>query len=285
VQSHPAWYFGDLVPRLCAERQDIQSHTFSHFYGGFVGPDDWRADIAAWHEVAAEQDVQPFRSLAFPWSSSGGMSEANWNVLTEQGVTSVTRLSDQSQYNLFPIDEQGLVRSPHCRPVPGHESIMACPDFYLTPASADDAIAQIDRVLEQEGMIDLWAHTEEVVTPEQRAAWERVVHYAASHDDLWIAPLREIANWQHALHEVQITRISQHERPGEPVEFRVTNPPPGLTLRLPFVPERVQLDAAHQQNASTTSPTYNVNGDTITIDMVDGDDEVTIQAWPATSKD
>ncbi len=283
VQSHPAWYFGDLVPLLQAEDQDIQSHTFSHFYGGFVGPDDWRADIAVWHTVAEAQRVPSFRSLAFPWSSSGGMSEANWRVLAEEGVTSVTRLSDQAPYNLFPADERGLVREPRCRPLPGHAQIIACPDFYLTPEREQLAQQQIDRALQQGGTIDIWAHTEEVVTPEQRAAWQDVVDYAVAQDDLWIAPLREIADWQHALDEVEVERISQNAAPDEPVEFRVTNPPPGLTLRLPFVPERVQLlDAANQDSPDTVAPVYILDGDILIIQNVAGGYEVTIQAWLGT---
>ncbi len=70
VQSDPDWYFGDLVPLLQRERQDIQSHTFSHMDGGLADPATWRADLAAWQEVAAERGVAEARSLAFPWSSS-----------------------------------------------------------------------------------------------------------------------------------------------------------------------------------------------------------------------
>jgi hypothetical protein len=284
VQSHPAWYFGDLVPQLQQAQQDIQSHTFSHFYGGFVGAADWRDDFAAWQAVAAPRGVAPARSLAFPWSGSGGMSEANWQVLKEAGITSVTRTSEQSQFNLFPRDAPGLIREPFCRSLPGHKAILACPDMYLTPARVERVIAQIDHALEVGGMIDVWAHTEEVVTPEQRAAWERVVSYAAAQPGLWIAPLREITDWQHARGEVQVERMSYNEAADEPVVFRVTNPLPGLTLRLPFVPERVSLvQASLQTSPSTVSPAYRVSGDTIIFEDGYGDDWVDIQIWPETS--
>jgi hypothetical protein len=282
VATHPAWYFGDLIAPLQAAQQDIQSHTFSHFYGGFVGPADWQADFAAWQYVAARKDVPPAHSLAFPWSGSGGMSEANWQVLQEAGITSVTRLSDQAQYNLFPTDEHGLIREPHCRPLPGHATIIACPDSYLTPTRAEQVIAQIDHTLAQGGALDIWAHTEEVVSAEQQAAWRRVVAYAAAQEGLWIAPLREITDWQHALRNVHIEQLGQHAA-GEPLEFQVNNPLPGLTLRLPFVPERIEV-SNEPGSADTAPPAYRLDADML---IVEGAAEGTlrIQAWPATSMD
>ena len=204
LASDPAWYFGDLIAPLQAAGHEIQSHTFSHFYGGLVDAPTWQADLNEWKAVAAEQGVGPASALAFPWSSSGGMSDANWEMLEAAGITAVTRLSDQAQYNLFPADDQGLVREPHCQPLPGHAAILACPDFYLTEASAEQAIVLINRAVEQGGMIDLWAHTEEVVSPAQIAAWERVVRHAAENRQVWVAPFSAIAGWQQALGELRI---------------------------------------------------------------------------------
>lgn len=195
-QSHPAWYAGDLVPQLREAGHDIQSHTFSHFYGGLVREQDWLEDGQTWNTVAAAQGIPEACSLAFPWSSSGGMSDTNWEALTKLGIRSVTRLSDQSPYNLFPLNPMGVVEQPYCLPLPGHASILACPDFYLTPARVDLAIAQIEHTIAAGGVIELWAHTEEVVTEAQQAAWQRVVAYAATQPHLWIAPLREITDWQ-----------------------------------------------------------------------------------------
>ncbi len=114
VQSQPAWYFGDLVPLLLGEHQDIQTHTFSHLYGGFAGTEEWRADLREWRAVAAERGVPPARSLAFPWSGSAGMSDTDWRALEEAGITSVTRTSDYAQYRI--VSEH----DPRCAPVPGH---------------------------------------------------------------------------------------------------------------------------------------------------------------------
>jgi hypothetical protein len=286
VATHPAWYFGDLVAPLQAAQQDIQSHTFSHFYGGFVGPADWQADLAAWEYVAARQNVPPAQSLAFPWSGSGGMSEANWQVLQAAGIRSVTRLSDQGQYNLFPTDERGLIREPHCRPLPGHEEIIACPDIYLTPASVEQVLAQIDYTLVQGGAIDIWAHTEEVVSPEQQATWRRVIDYAAAQEGLWITPLHEIAAWQHALRDVRVEHISSPDAPGEPLTVAVHNPPPGLTLRLPFVPERLQvIDSAHAARTNSAPPAYRIEGEMLTIEQGASGEAIRIEAWPTISKD
>lgn len=284
VQSHPAWYFGDLIPILQHERQVIQSHTFSHFYAGLVGPADWRADIDAWNRTAAERGVPPMRSLAFPWSSSAGMSDASWQILTAAGITSVTRLSDQAQYNLFPQDAQGMVLEPRCQPLPGHAQILACPDFYLTPASADQALAQIDRTLEVGGVIDLWAHTEEVVTPEQQAAWERVVSYAASREQLWIAPLPEIADWQQAIAGVEIR--TENAEPGtENAEqgsfiFTITNRSDhtleDLVLRFPFAVEKASI--ANQAEPSAPAVLCSSVLCALTLPA---ETTIEVQIWPA----
>jgi hypothetical protein len=257
VQSHPTWYFGDLVAPLQQAGHDIQSHTFSHFYGGFVQAQDWREDTQTWNRVAAWRDVPSVRSLAFPWSSSGGMSYASWEVLQAAGVTSVTRLSDQSQYNLFPQDEHGLVVMPRCRPLPGHERILACPDFYLTTSRVEQALAQVERAVQVEGMIDLWAHTEEVVSAEQQAAWKRVVDYVAEHPDIWVAPLREIADWQQAVRQVQIAESGRraNEEQQDMLQCKITNTSEhdlqDLTLRLAFAPGRVVIDGEQQTTEGT----------------------------------
>jgi len=201
VSSHPEWYFGDLISLLQREKQDIQSHTFSHFYGGFVPASEWQADLQAWKMLAATQNVSNAVSLAFPWSSSGGMSDASWQALAEAKIASVTRLSKQAQSNLFPQDKRGMTLKPHCEPLPSRPQILACPDFYLTAQNADVALAQLEKTVEVGGAIDIWAHTEEVISPEQQAAWRKVVAYAVNRGDLWIAPLREIAAWQQGIRE------------------------------------------------------------------------------------
>jgi hypothetical protein len=242
--SHPAWYFGDLVPLLLRERQDIQSHTFSHLYGGFASPAEWRADLEAWRQVAAERGVPPARSLAFPWSGSGGMSYDSWEELERAGIRSVTRTSGHAPYRLVSY------RDPHCRPVPGHERILACPDFYLTPNTADEALTLIDATLAVSGTLDLWAHTEEVTSPAQIAAWKRVVDYAASRPGLWIAPLAEIVAWQAAVAELSIedVELRSESRSGDDapaLRFRLRNGSArdleGVTLGLPFAPQKIAI--------------------------------------------
>ncbi len=282
-QTHPAWYAGDLVPPLLAAGHDIQTHTFSHFYGGFVGANDWRNDLATWNAAAATRNVAPARSLAFPWSSSGGMSNANWDALEAAGIRSLTRLSDQSQYNLFPTDAHGIVAEPRCIPLPGHERIIACPDFYLTPQSADRAIEQIARALATEsGAIDLWAHTEEVVTPEQRAAWQRVVSYAAEHPAIWVAPLHEITEWQRARAQVRIVPVAQPAgHSTAPLLLRVTNGSThtmrGLTLVYPDSVARWSIDGQQQTAPATTTETTE---ETMVFD-IDAGQTREVRVWPA----
>lgn len=273
AQSHPAWYFGDLLPLLAAAGHDVQSHTFSHLYAGLASVEELRADLREWNAVAAERGLPPARSLAFPWSGSAGMSYAAWEALDAAGITSVTRTSDQAQYRLVSLEDA------RCRPVPGHERILACPDFYLTERSAPEAVRLIDRAITAGGAIDLWAHTEEVVTPAQVAAWAEVVRYAAAKRDageVWLAPLAEIAARQQAAEKVTLDAkgktLNEH-----PITLVVTNESStaldGLTLWLPYAVGRVQAEdgtvsvAAHDRNA-------------VVLDLQAGQAiEVTI--WPA----
>lgn len=238
--SDPGWYFGDLVAPLLAERQAIESHTFSHLYGGLASLDEWRADLAEWRAVAAEKGVASARSLAFPWSGSGGMSDAAWDALARAGIASVTRTSDQAAYRFVSTER------PRCAPVPGHETIIACPDVYLTTGSVAAAKRAIDAAIDANGAIDVWAHTEEVVTPAQIAAWREVVGYAAdgqTNGDVWIAPLSELTDRQRLTAQVDVTetemtptlrRVRLSNRSGADL--------PGLTLLLPPGVVRARID-------------------------------------------
>ncbi len=266
IQSDPDYYFADLTQTLQRDRQDIQSHTFSHLYGGYASAAEWRVDFAAWREVAAARGVPAARSLAFPWSGSAGMSDDNWHELEAAGITSVTRTNwSQPAYRLADRDTW------RCQAVPGHERILACPDFYMiagrsTPPDAtiaklhagggrDEAIKQIDNVIAQHGMIDIWAHTEEATTPDQIADWQAVIGYAARARDagkLWIAPLAEIADWQAARQEVRVMSSDLNAAtPRQSVQWSITNGSQrdltGLTLQLPFKPGRVLVEG-HEQS-------------------------------------
>jgi peptidoglycan/xylan/chitin deacetylase (PgdA/CDA1 family) len=244
--SHPAWYFGDLIDPLRAAGHDVQSHTFSHLHGGLATLDEWRADLTAWREIAAERGVPPARSLAFPWSSSAGMTDAAWNALADAGITSVTRTHwspAQPQYHLV------SAAAAQCRPVPGHERITACPDFYLTEARAGLALEQLRHIIDVGGMTDFWAHTEEVVSDAQIAAWRMVVAAAANRRDLgqiWIAPLAEIADRAHAVAALTIEPLPAGADGA--IRARITNASPadlpGLTLELPERVRQARCDGA-----------------------------------------
>ncbi|HEX9372469.1 MAG TPA: polysaccharide deacetylase [Roseiflexaceae bacterium] len=300
IQSDPDYYFADLTGLLQRDRQDIQSHTFSHLYGGYASPQEWRADLQSWRAVAAERVVPMARSLAFPWSSSAGMSDDSWRELEAAGITSVTRTNwSQPAYRL--ADRSGW----RCLPVPGHETILACPDFYLiagriTPPGAkvaqmhagggpDEAIRQIDQAIAQRGMIDIWAHTEEATAPAQIADWQAVVGYAARQRDtgtLWIAPLAEIADWQQALRELTVQSSEfKVEDAQAPLKFTVTNGSAhdlnGLTLDLPFETARYTLGSKELKTQNSKPwPEPGRRLKTLVIDMRAGT-TLEVQAWPA----
>jgi hypothetical protein len=247
LASDPAWYFGDLVRPLLEAGHEIQSHTFAHIHGGLADLATWQQDLQTWNNIAAERGVPPATSIAFPWSSSAGMGDAAWDALERNGISSVTRLSDQAQYSLWRADRDGLIAEPRCRWLPGREGrILACPDFYLTPERAGLALRQVDAAVAAGGMIDLWAHTEEVVTPEQIAAWRRVVGRVAEDSRLWVAPLSEIAAWQAAVETVRIeARTTAPAGAETALTFTLTNPSRrdlvGLTLHMPATTQRVTV--------------------------------------------
>jgi hypothetical protein len=275
VQLDPAWYFGDLVALLQEAGQDIQSHTFSHMYVGFAAPEEVRADLEAWRQVARERGVAPAVALAFPWSGSAGMADATWAVLEQAGVRVVTRTKGgQRQYQLASLDDL------HCKPVRGHEQILACPDLYLTPRSEPQALEMIDRAIAQRGMIDLWAHTEEVTSPEQIAAWSRVVAYAAEQQRagrLWIAPLAEIAERQRDAEQVELD-VLERPAPGAddaPFTFRLHSRAQHeltqLAVELPFAASQVTVVGEGQAV---------VRGTQVLLDLRAGA-TLEVQAWPA----
>lgn len=287
IASDPAWYFGDLVGPLRDAGQELQSHTFSHLHGGLAELAAWQQDLETWNIVAGEAGVGPATSLAFPWSSSAGMGDAAWEQLERAGITSVTRLSDQAQYSLWAADADGVIAAPRCRWLPGREGrLLACPDFYLTTERASLALEQLERVVAAQGMIDLWAHTEEVTTPEQIAAWQGVVERVASDPRLWVAPIGEIAAWQAAVAQLQVLTAAT-SADGAALTLSVANPTStplaGLALRLPADTERVAVNGDALQASAGPQPGgvgwWPAAGLAI-LDLAPGQ-RVEVQAWSA----
>ena len=206
IQSDPAWYFGDLINPVRNAGHDIQSHTFSHFYGGLASPSEWQTDLTAWQALAATRDIAPATSLAFPWSSSAGMRYDSWDQLAAAGVTSLTRTSwnpHLPQYHIV------TATAAQCRPLPGHEGMLVCPDYYLTTVSVAGALTLLNDIRHRDGVIDFWSHTEEVTSPAQIAAWQAVVDASAHAGDVWVAPLRTIATRQQSLNALTTRVLTQ----------------------------------------------------------------------------
>lgn len=269
-EESPAWYFGSQVQRLIAAGQDIQSHTFAHFHGNFVTPDDWRADFAAWKAVAAPHGVAPATSLAFPWSSSAGMSDASWRVLAGEGIRSVTRTAwtERVRRSWVADRERWALRT-----LPGHEAITVVADTYLTPGRLPEVRRDMRMALLNEGAIDIWAHTEEVTSPAQIAAWQDVIDAALR--DFWVAPVPEIVRYAQDVRQVTIEVESEQPQ----YRFRVRNGSrndlAGLTLTLPFAPARVEIDGAPART----------DGTQLTLDLRSGESRRIVLYASATSRD
>lgn len=83
-QDDPLHFAPSLIERIRATpRQEIGTHTFSHFYCGEPGatPEAFAADLGAAQRIAG--DSAPLRSIVFPRNQSG---EAFVRVLPEHGV-------------------------------------------------------------------------------------------------------------------------------------------------------------------------------------------------------
>lgn len=261
-QADPQWYFGSQIGTLQDAGQDIQSHTFAHFAGGLVKPDDWRADFQAWNQVAAAMKVRPATSLAFPWSWSAGMRWDNWEVLKANGIRSVTRTNwTQTRFQVADRATYGL------RTLPGHSTITVMADEYLTPESLPYVRQRLDAALLNEGAIDIWAHTEEVTSAEQRAAWAEII---AASGPFWVASVPDIVTWQQALAHVEIRVRSEQPQ----YTFLVTNGTSdmlrGLSLVLPFTPARMTVDG------QDSGPT----GARLVLDLP-ARSSVEVRLWPA----
>ncbi|MGB9722615.1 MAG: polysaccharide deacetylase family protein [Chloroflexia bacterium] len=247
AESRPAWYFGDLLPRLLALGQEVESHTFGHLYIPYAAPDEVRTDLEQWNAVAREAGLPPARTLAFPWGASLGTGDAVYTVLEEAGYIAVTRTYHEprgrSQYWILPPDDLF-----HIRTVPGHPGLWAFPDHYF-PGRAEDlprALAVVDRVLLERGVTSLWAHTEEVATPEQVASWEALLAYAAGKrsSGLWIAPLTEIVRYRNDLGQIEVRSDANGPRLQVWVANRNDHTVAGLTLTLPKPVRAVYLEGA-----------------------------------------
>jgi len=247
AQSYPAWYFGDVVSRLLAAGQDIQSHTFGHLYAGHASPEELRTDLQLWNDAAAAAGAPRARSLAFPWGASLGMSDANYDALEALGYIAVTRTyhepQGRSQYWILPPDDLF-----HMRTVPGHPDLWAFPDHYFPGHATDPAWARevVDRVLLERGVTSLWAHTEEVLSAEQVAAWDEVLAYAAARRDagLWVAPLTEVVAYRKALSRVEINSEVKGERLEVVVRNGNDHALAGLTLTMPGPIQEVRLEGS-----------------------------------------
>jgi hypothetical protein len=240
VASDPAWYFGDLIAPLKADAQPIESHTFSHLYVGFSRLAEWQADLGAWREVAAEQAVAPASALAFPWGSTAGMSNAHWQALEDAGIRSVTRTRLPNDLNT--LDDRYLLINRNLyqpRMLPGH-AVLAFPDFGLLPATQAEVLQRLAAAIAAGGVIDIWAHTNEIVTPEQIDAWRTAITAAAGNPAAWVAPLPDIAAYWRGVREVRAEILDA----AGPLRIRITNQGTsdlrGVMVRLPGVAERAE---------------------------------------------
>lgn len=258
----PAWYFGSQIATLLAAGQDIQSHTFSHFAGTYVKPEDWRADFAAWKQVARERDVLPASSLAFPWSSSYGMRFDSWQVLAREGIRSVTRTVWNPDFRRsFLADRSGYA----LRRVPAQPEIAVISDVYLTPESRDAVLGQMQTALLNEGAIDVWAHTEEVTSPAQIAAWQSAID--AARQDFWIAPVPEIVQYAEDIRQVSVEVKAENPSYEFTVRNRSDHDLTAVTLTLPFAPSQVAIDGQAATADGTTLILDLKRGQTRTITL------------------
>ena len=158
----------------------------------------------------------------------------SWEVLAANGIRSVTRTNwTQARYRIADRDTYAL------RQLPGHPTITVIADEYLTPETLATVKQRLEIARLNEGAIDIWAHTEEVTSPEQRATWADII---AAREPFWVAPVPEIVAWSRAVRDVSIRLQAEEPR----YVFELANGSSdrlrGLTLVLPFSPAHVTVD-------------------------------------------
>jgi peptidoglycan/xylan/chitin deacetylase (PgdA/CDA1 family) len=234
VTTRPEWYFGDLIERLVAGGQAIESHTFSHLDLGLAASDEVRADLAAWNDVASRCGLAPARALSCPWGNSGGAPETTWRVLSEGQITAVTRGARTSGFCGNSLDL--LVPQPH----PVFKSVVLFPDLFVTAQTEAKAYGWIKRATQSGGAIDLWIHPSDLVE-DNEAVWRRLAASLAGRTDVWVAPLSEIAERWLATRGVRATITSGGDCQRLVVEKAGSGAISDLALEFPTVVTRVEL--------------------------------------------
>ncbi len=186
IATDPEWYFGDLTARLRRFRQALECHTFSHLDLALATEAEVRADLAAWNEVAARCGLGPARALSCPWGGSGPVPDATWRAISDAGIVAVTRVARNTAFG-----DVCLARlEPQAHPALAR--LLVFPDLYVTAQSEEQAYRWIARAVRSGGAIDLWVHPSDLAGA-NREVWLRLIEAIKRRDDLWVAPLAEVA--------------------------------------------------------------------------------------------
>ena len=250
LEDHPGWYFGDLTRKLQAADQAIESHTFSHLYVGLATLEQWRSDLQAWNELAATLDLGPATALAFPWGSSGGMTDGHWQALEAAGITTVVRTH-------LPADRSATTdplllinrRAYQARLLPGR-NMLVLPDFLLLPTTQLAAQQALTETVAVGGVIDFWAHTSEIVDPEQVATWDSFVRTATQHPDIWVASVPQIAAYWRGIRLVGADILGGTGYGDDPLTVQIANP---NSYALDHVSLRLPGSIDHTQGAAVVA--------------------------------
>ncbi|MCL5256410.1 MAG: polysaccharide deacetylase family protein [Chloroflexi bacterium] len=194
-QTDPGWYFGDLVDKMIAAGQDIESHTFGHLYARGTSLKEFKTDLDQWNSVASEHGLGPAKTFAFPWAASNSLTLPHYQALADRGVLAVTRLYQYGD----PFELSGIASNP---------PLLVYPDQELqdTADSEKTALQSIDEVLARRGFTSLWTHPESVADSNGMQMWDRVVAYAASkrEDGLVVDTLTNIVEHYLAVRNLKV---------------------------------------------------------------------------------
>jgi peptidoglycan/xylan/chitin deacetylase (PgdA/CDA1 family) len=273
-QSDPAWYFGDQTTRLQQGGQEIASHTFGHLLVRAATPADLAVDLKEWLTAAHDKNLPAPRSFAFPWKGSNSLTPVFYDVLYEAGFRFITRTYNLDQgYEQDPKDgsiaylnsQRDASGKPLRTATPPPDNyyfyldrvhyaltntktgkterstdsrFLVLHDYQLLSSTASEQVSNslIDELLRRRGGYgSIWTHPEVVSSEQDKAAWERVVAYAAQMRDkgLWVDGVEAIMQFRADAQQIGV----KSEVSGKHMKITLNNPTAhsieGLTLTLP----------------------------------------------------
>ncbi|MEO0129358.1 MAG: polysaccharide deacetylase family protein [candidate division WOR-3 bacterium] len=210
-QKYPYWYFGDLSEQLKQSGEDIQCHTFSHPYIALEPPENVLIDTEDWQNAALANGYKSASILSFPFGGDAyryypdlglktmlgknipaqkfeliNLSPSIIEILKKCGIELLTRCGSK-------FDEGSLTISQY-----NNSSLYYLPDFDFSTLNFGKMDNILNRIISNNGIINIWLHPCNVFTEDEKKKFENLVRYLKTKEEqglIWLAPIFDI--WNH----------------------------------------------------------------------------------------